>query len=75
MEGYINNFIVEKVDEKLQLQTKIYRSQCTRYSLVLFRFKRSLYTHVLFALDARMDSNCFSIELDALFAFGVNVAK
>ena len=74
LEGYINNFIVEKVDEKLQLQTKIYRSQCKRYSLVLFRFKRSLYTRVLFALDARMDSKCSGVEFDALFAFGVNAA-
>jgi len=28
LEGYINNFIVEKVDENLQLQAKMYRSQC-----------------------------------------------
>jgi len=26
LEGYINNFIVEKVDEKLQVLTKMYRS-------------------------------------------------
>ena len=30
LEGYINNFIVEKVDEKLQLQAKMYWSQCKR---------------------------------------------
>ena len=70
LEGYFNNFIVEKVD-KLQLQTKIYSSQCKLYSLVLFRFKRSLYTRVLFALDARMD---LKFEFDTLFAFGVNAA-
>ncbi|MDF4995571.1 hypothetical protein P3574_24750, partial [Vibrio parahaemolyticus] len=29
LEGYIHHFIVEKVDEKLKLQAKIYRSQCT----------------------------------------------
>jgi len=28
LEGYINNFIVEKVDEKLHLLAKMYRSQC-----------------------------------------------
>jgi len=29
-DGYINNFIVELVDDKLQLQAKMYRSQCKR---------------------------------------------
>lgn len=30
LEGYINNFTVEKVDEKFILQAKIYRSQLKR---------------------------------------------
>jgi len=30
LEGFINNFIVEKVDEKLLLQAEMYRSQCKR---------------------------------------------
>lgn len=31
LEGYIHRFIVEMVDKKLQLQAKIYRSQCKRF--------------------------------------------
>ena len=30
LEGYINLFNVEKVDKKLQLQAKMFRSQCKR---------------------------------------------
>ena len=28
LEGYVNHFIVEKVDKKLNLQAKVHRSQC-----------------------------------------------
>jgi len=35
LEGYIDNFIVEKVDEMLQLQAKMYRSQCKPHIVAL----------------------------------------
>ncbi|MDF4294915.1 hypothetical protein P3465_23660, partial [Vibrio parahaemolyticus] len=39
LEGYIHHFIVEKVDEKLKLQAKIYRSQCPHLKLVPLKLR------------------------------------
>jgi len=46
LEGYNNNFIVEKVDEKRQLQVKMSRSQCKRDKphIVAITFGATVFT-------------------------------